>query len=54
MGTIVTTERHHGNNSDDWKSSWKRDDWQSAEKVCPAPLPRASALRTVLFGEGPK
>ena len=33
---VVMTENHHGNDN---------DDWQSAQKVCPAPLPRASTMR---------
>ena len=42
---VVMTGSHHGNNN---------DDWQSAEKVFPAPLPRASTLRILLFREGSK
>ena len=42
---VVMTGSHHGNNS---------DDWQSAEKFCPAPLPRASTLRILVFREGSK
>ena len=35
----MITGSHHGNNN---------DDWQSAEKVSPAPFPRASTLRILV------
>ena len=37
---VVMTGSHHENDN---------DDWQSAEKVCPAPLPRASMTHTALI-----
>ena len=42
---VVMTGSHHGNDN---------DDWQSVEKVCPEPLPRASTLRILVFREGSK
>ena len=42
---VVMTGSHHGNDT---------DDWQLAEKVCPAPLPRASTQRILVFREGSK
>ena len=39
---LVMTGSHHGNDN---------DDWQSAEKVCQAPLPRASTLRILVSGK---
>ena len=42
---VVMTGRHYGNDN---------DDWQSAEKVCPAPRQRAFTLRFLVFREGSK
>ena len=42
---VVMTGSHHRNDN---------DDWQSAAKVCPAPLPRSSTLRILVFREGSK
>ena len=39
------TGSHRGNDN---------DDWQSVEQVCPAPLPKASTLRILVFREGTK
>ena len=59
MGTIVMSGSQHKccfnvDSCDDWKSSWNdSDDWQLAEKVCPAPLPRASTMRILVFTFSP-
>ena len=70
MGTVVMTGSHHGNKwwltvSTSAASTWRvvmtwshhanyYDHWQSAEKVCPVPFPRASTLHILVFREGSK